>query len=198
MPSGEEWIAGRVSRPLFRLYFIAFLMVSSISCYQIPVGNFIPRALFCDDLDQDGHIDLIIMALNGDVHLLFNNGDGTFQVRDSLPIHKRRSWTNTLFGFNNDGWNDLDGFYRTTDEDGNQLISLRIYISDAGFFDIDNYIDFPAMPELECLQLLVFLRSSTRSAISGFKLPFCQASSSSTDRPDNFTARRAYSAAAIE
>ena len=133
---------------------IALLMVSSISCYQIPVGNFIPRALFCDDLDQDGHIDLIVTALNGGIHLLYNNGDGTFQVRDSLPIHKPKSWTNTLFDFNNDGWNDLDGFYRTTDEDGTLLTSLRICISDAGSFDIDNYIDFPAMPELESYWVL--------------------------------------------
>jgi len=124
------------------------LISTSIYCYEIPIGSFMPKGFFCDDLDRDGDVDLLVIAQNSNVHILRNNGDGTFSNTTSLPVGKTKSFTQKLYDFNNDGWTDIDGFSTTTDEYGNTQTILRIYLNSAGVFNENVYIDLSTMPQM--------------------------------------------------
>ena len=100
----------------WRLFAVLLLLAVSAYCYEVNIGPFIPMGLFCDDLNGDGHVDLLVPADNFNMYILHNNGDGTFSNAFTLPISKAKSFTQKLYDFNNDGYTDIDGF-STTDED---------------------------------------------------------------------------------
>ena len=131
------------------LIVLLLLLASSIYCYEVKIGSFMPRGIFCDDLDKDGDVDFVVAALNCNIHILYNNGNGTFGNAFSLPGAKVKSWTTSLFDFNNDSWTDIDGFVEITDDFGNSQTTLRIYINCNGAFDEDVYIDLPSMPQFD-------------------------------------------------
>lgn len=133
----------------YPLLVLLLLLAASIYCYEVTIGSFIPRGVFCDDLDRDGDVDLLVLALDFNVHILLNNGDGTYSNTLSLPVGKARSFTHKLYDFNNDGWSDIDGFVELTDAFGNTQTTLRIYLNSNGFFDEDVYIDLPSMPQMD-------------------------------------------------
>lgn len=128
---------------------LMLLMGLSIYCYQITVGPFIPRALFSDDLDRDGYIDLVVTTSNFNTYILYNNGDGTYNNTFLLPVAKIKSSTNKLYDFDNDGWTDINGFIEIIDEYGNTHTKLRIYLNNSGVFNENDYIDLPSMPQLD-------------------------------------------------
>jgi len=136
------------------LLMVILLLAVSAYCYEVNIGPFIPMGLFCDDLNRDGNVDLLVPADNFNMHILHNNGDGTFSNAFTLPISRAKSFTQKLYDFNNDGYTDIDGFFRTTDEDGNRQTTFRIYFSDAGYFYENYYIDLPPMTQSNSVQVL--------------------------------------------
>ena len=118
----------------YPLVALLLLLAASIYCYEISIGSFIPKGVFCDDLDRDGDVDLLVITQNFNVHILHNNGDGTYSNAMSLPVGKTKSRTQKLYDFNNDGWTDIDGFFVTTNENGQTQTTLRIYLNNAGVF----------------------------------------------------------------
>jgi len=126
-----------------------FLLATSIYGYEISVGPFIPKGVFCEDLNNDGYVDLLIISNYPQVYVLLNNGDGTFGDAVSLPVGKTKSFTQKLYDFNNDGWTDIDGFVTTTDEYGNTETTLRIYLNCGGVFYEGFYIDLPPIPPMD-------------------------------------------------
>ena len=133
----------------YPLLLLLLLLAASSYCYEVTIGSFIPRGVFCDDLDRDGDVDLLVLAHDFNVHILLNNGDGTYSNALSLPVGKASSFTHKLYDFNNDGWSDIDGFVELTDDFGNTLTTLRIYLNSNGVFDEDVYIDLPSMPQMD-------------------------------------------------
>lgn len=133
----------------YPLLLLLLLLAASSYCYEVTIGSFIPRGVFCDDLDRDGDVDLLVLAHDFNVHILLNNGDGTYSNALSLPVGKASSFTHKLYDFNNDGWSDIDGFVELTDDFGNTLTTLRIYLNSNGVFDDDVYIDLPSMPQMD-------------------------------------------------
>jgi hypothetical protein len=133
----------------YPLLVLLLLLAASIYCYELTIGSFVPKGVFCDDLDRDGDVDLLVIAQNFNVHILHNNGDGTYSNTMSLPVGKTKSFTQKLYDFNNDGWTDIDGFFATTDENGNTETTLRIYLNSAGVFNENAYIDLPPMPQMD-------------------------------------------------
>lgn len=133
----------------YPLLVLLLLLAASIYCYEVTIGSFIPKGVFCDDLDRDGDVDLLVIAQNFNVHILHNNGDATYSNTMSLPVGKTKSFTQKLYDFNNDGWTDIDGFFATTDENGNTETTLRIYLNSAGVFNENAYIDLPPMPQMD-------------------------------------------------
>lgn len=136
------------------LLVLLLLLAASIYGYEVPIGSFIPRGIFCDDFDRDGYVDLLVIAQNFYVHILHNNGDGTYSNTMSLPVGKTKSITQKLYDFNNDGWTDIDGFFVTTNDNGNTQTTLRIYLNSNGVFDENAYIDLPSMPQLDSYWVL--------------------------------------------
>jgi len=133
----------------YPLVALLLLLAASIYCYEISIGSFIPKGVFCDDLDRDGDVDLLVITQNFNVHILHNNGDGTYGNAMSLPVGKTKSRTQKLYDFNNDGWTDIDGFFVTTNENGQTQTTLRIYLNNAGVFNENAYIELPSMPQLD-------------------------------------------------
>jgi len=132
-----------------KIWVLMLLLTTSIYCYEISVGTFSPKALFSDDLDRDGDVDLVVTANNFNMYIMHNNGDGTYSNALSLPVSKVKSFKNKLYDFNNDGWTDLDGYIELTDDYGNTQTKLRIYLNSNGVFDEDVYIDLPSMPQMD-------------------------------------------------
>ncbi|MDD3534959.1 MAG: T9SS type A sorting domain-containing protein [Candidatus Cloacimonetes bacterium] len=131
------------------IWILMFLLATSIYGYEISVGPFIPKGVFCEDLNNDGYVDLLIISNYPKVYVLLNNGDGTFGDAVSLPVGKIKSIPPKLYDFNSDGWYDIDGFFEQTDEFGVKQVSLRIYINCGGVFDEDFYIELPPMPPMD-------------------------------------------------
>ncbi len=128
------------------LLVLLLLLVSSVFCYEINIGGSMPKGVYSDDLDRDGYVDLVVVTLNYYVRILLNNGDGTYSNPITLPGGKKKSFTQRLYDFNNDGWTDIDGFVALTDSLGNIQVTQRIHINNNGVFDEDVYIDVPPTP----------------------------------------------------
>jgi len=62
------------------------------------------------DFDNDGWLDLLISSGNGDHQVLFNDGDGTFTLDNSvLPVGNRTMQSFAIGDLNNDGSLDIMG-----------------------------------------------------------------------------------------
>ena len=75
------------------------------SSYSTGLG---PWAVFCADLDQDGHIDLATaVSTTGTVSVFLNNGDGTFGPRSDYPLGNMR-FPHSICAADFDGDGDVD------------------------------------------------------------------------------------------
>src|SRR3990170_5140944 len=82
---------------------------SSDSIPFAPAVNYLagdgPCSIFCADLDGDGDLDLAVAnGISGNVSVLKNNGDGTFQTKVDYPA----GYPNFIFCADLNGDNDLD------------------------------------------------------------------------------------------
>ena len=70
--------------------------------------NFAPFGIFCDYFDGDDLPDiLIVAAAESTMHLLFNNGNGTFSTKRFPHTHKPWLWSALALDVNHDHYADI-------------------------------------------------------------------------------------------
>lgn len=97
------------------------------------------------DLNQDGHLDLLITVWGGGVKLFLNNGDETFRdatEQAGLQMEEPTPWQPMLYDFNQDGLTDI---YCNVDFAKNKLWINQggSFVEQAGAYGLDN--DFNEM-----------------------------------------------------